>query len=183
MNFLGRFLFFRIMGWRFEGDFPQLNQFILAVVPHTHSMDFLIGLLTRASLGEQINYVGKKELFGPLTGWFFRALGGRAVDRGKNLNTVDAIAEVFKKNKVFRLALAPEGTRKRVIHLKTGFYHIAKQAKVPILPVGFDYKNKKVIFFPLFEPTASLSADFKKLEGYFYGIEGKIPEKSYYKTD
>ena len=169
MNFLGRFLFFRIMGWRLEGYFPQLNQFILAVVPHTHSMDFLIGLLTRASLGEQINYVGKKELFGPLTGWFFRALGGRAVDRGKNLNTVDAIAEVFKKNKVFRL--------------KTGFYHIAKQAKVPILPVGFDYKNKKVIFFPLFEPTASLSADFKKLEGYFYGIEGKIPEKSYYKTD
>ena len=83
----------------------------------------------------------------------------------------------LRKNKVFRLALAPEGTRKRVTHLKTGFYHIAKQAKVPILPVGFDYKNKKVIFFPLFEPTASLSADFKKLEGYFYGIEGKIRKK------
>ncbi|MGB2165431.1 MAG: 1-acyl-sn-glycerol-3-phosphate acyltransferase, partial [Flavobacteriaceae bacterium] len=98
------------MGWRIEGDFPQLKKFIVAVYPHTRNMDFIIGVLTRAVLNEKISYVGKKELFNPLTGWFFRALGGTPIDRNSNENKVSAIAQIFKEQDAFRMAIAPEGT-------------------------------------------------------------------------
>ena len=72
MSWLAKILFLRIMGWRIEGDFPQLKKkFIVAVYPHTRNMDFIIGVLTRAVLNGKISYVGKQELFNPLTGWFF----------------------------------------------------------------------------------------------------------------
>ena len=76
ISMLAKFIFLRLMGWRIEGDFPKLEKFILVVFPHTRGMDFIVGVLTRAVLNEKINYIGKKELFNPFTGWFFRALGG-----------------------------------------------------------------------------------------------------------
>jgi 1-acyl-sn-glycerol-3-phosphate acyltransferase len=71
--------------------------------------------------------------------------------------------DIFNKRKKFKLAIAPEGTRKKVKMWKTGFYYIALKAKVPILPVAFDYKNKNVIVHSLFYPTGNIKEDFKKL--------------------
>ena len=79
---LSRFIFFKLMGWKIEGVFPDLNKMIVAVVPHTKNFDFIVGILTRAAINEKINYVGKKELFNPITGWFFKALGGAPINRG-----------------------------------------------------------------------------------------------------
>ena len=64
---LSRFIFFKLMGWKIEGVFPDLNKMIVAVVPHTKNFDFIVGILTRAAINEKINYVGKKELFNPIT--------------------------------------------------------------------------------------------------------------------
>jgi 1-acyl-sn-glycerol-3-phosphate acyltransferase len=182
MHRLARFIFFKLMGWRLEGEFPRLDQFVVAVVPHTSSMDFIIGVLTRAVLREEINFIGKKELFNPWTGWFFKAMGGRPVDRSGNRNNVENIAALFNAHKVLRLALAPEGTRKKVNALRTGFYHIAHKAGVPILPVGFDFKNRRVIFFQTLTPSDSIERDFEILENHFDGIQGKIPENSFRKS-
>ena len=113
ISILAKFIFLRFMGWRIEGEFPTLEKFILSVFPHTRSMDFIVGILTRAVLKEKINYVGKKELFNPITSWFFRALGGAPINRGSNENKVSAIAKIFNEKKTFRMAIAPEGTRKK----------------------------------------------------------------------
>ena len=181
MHSLARFILFRLLGWRIVGDFPPHDQLVLAVAPHTSWMDFIIAVLTRAVLQKEIHFIGKKELFTSWTAWFFTAMGGRPVDRSGNKNTVESVAALFKENKVFRLALAPEGTRKKVDRLRTGFYHIAQTAKVPILPVGFDFKNKKMLLFPILYPGPSIAQDFDVLEGYFDGIEGKVPENSFKK--
>jgi 1-acyl-sn-glycerol-3-phosphate acyltransferase len=125
ISYLAKMVFFRLMSWRIEGDFPQLKKFIVAVYPHTRNMDFIVGVLTRAVLNEKISYVGKQELFNPLTGWFFRALGGTPINRNSNENNVSAIAQIFKEKDAFRMAIAPEGTRKKVDRWKTGFYYIA----------------------------------------------------------
>ena len=146
MSWLAKLIFLRLMGWKLVGDFPTLNKFIVAVVPHTRNFDFIVGVLTRAVLNEEINYVGKKELFNPFTGWFFTAMGGAPINRGTNENKVNAIADVFNKRNRFRLAIAPEGTRKRVERWRTGFYYIALKANVPILLVNFNYQLKKVSF-------------------------------------
>ena len=160
--YLAKMVFFRLMSWRIEGDFPQLKKFILAVYPHTRNMDFIVGVLTRAVLNEKISYVGKQELFNPLTGWFFRALGGTPINRNSNENKVSAIAQIFKEKDAFRMAIAPEGTRKKVDRWKTGFYYIALEAEVPILLVHFNYTSKKVSFLKLFKPTGDIEKDLKE---------------------
>ncbi|MEK9517562.1 MAG: 1-acyl-sn-glycerol-3-phosphate acyltransferase [Flavobacteriaceae bacterium] len=144
-----------------------MNKFVLAVVPQTRNTDFIIGVLTRAVVDQKISYVGKKELFNPLTGWFFRALGGTPINRNSTENKVSSIAKIFKEKEVFRMAIAPEGTRKKVDKWKTGFYYIAMEAEVPILLVNFNYALKQVGFLKLFYPTGNIEKDFKEMESYF----------------
>lgn len=171
ISYLAKMVFFRLMGWRIEGDFPQLKKFIVAVYPHTRNMDFIVGVLTRAVLNEKISYVGKQELFNPLTGWFFRALGGTPINRNSNENKVSAIAQIFKEKDAFRMAIAPEGTRKKVDRWKTGFYYIAIEAEVPILLVHFNYPAKKVSFLKLLKPTGDIEKDLKEMKAYFNAAE------------
>jgi 1-acyl-sn-glycerol-3-phosphate acyltransferase len=167
ISWFSKIIFLRLMGWKIEGDFPSLNKFVLAVVPHTRNTDFIIGVLTRAVVYQKISYVGKKELFNPLTGWFFRALGGTPINRNSTENKVSSIAKIFKEKEVFRMAIAPEGTRKKVDKWKTGFYYIAMEAEVPILLVNFNYAIKQVGFLKLFYPTGNIEKDFKEMESYF----------------
>ena len=86
---------------------------------------------------------------------------------------------VFEAHEKFRIALAPEGTRKKVSKLRTGFYHIAKKAQVPIVPVSFDYGNKKVVVHPIFNTTVNEKKDFEFLEQLFKGVEGYALDKSF----
>ena len=168
---LAKMFFFRLMGWRIEGDFPKFKKFIVAVYPHTRNMDFIIGVLTRAVLKEKISYVGKQELFNPFTGWFFRALGGTPINRNSNENKVSAISQIFKEKDAFIMAIAPEGTRKKVDRWKTGFYYIAIESKVPILLVHFNYPSKKVSFLKLFKPTGDIENELKEMKACFYEAE------------
>ena len=171
ISYLAKMVFFRLMSWRIEGDFPQLKKFIVAVYPHTRNMDFIVGVLTRAVLNEKISYVGKQELFNPLTGWFFRTLGGTPINRNSNENKVSAIAQIFKEKDAFRMAIAPEGTRKKVDRWKTGFYYIALEAEVPILLVHFNYPLKKVFFLKILKPTGDIEKDLKEMKAYFNEAE------------
>ncbi len=178
-NALARGIYFGLLGWKLEGNFPKLPKYLVAVVPHTSWLDFFVGLMVRSITREKINFIGKKELFGPLTAWFFKSLGGASIDRSGGKGNVEGIVSLYASRNVFRLALAPEGTRKKVSQLKTGFYHIAQQAGVPIIPVTFDYKNKKVSIHPPFYSTDSQSEDFKFLEGIFKGVVGYNADKSF----
>ena len=139
MQTLAKFIYFKILGWKLVGSFPQLDKCVVIVVPHTSWVDFFLGLLIRRVLNEDIHFIGKKALFKPPFGWYFRWMGGAPIDRSKNMDTVSATAKIFNQNKKFRLALSPEGTRKKVSEWKTGFYYIAKAAKVPIVMVAFDF--------------------------------------------
>tara|TARA_B100000686_G_scaffold355351_1_gene473233 strand:- start:14212 stop:14760 length:549 start_codon:yes stop_codon:yes gene_type:complete len=172
-------IYFNFLKWKIIGQFPKIDKMIIAVVPHTHWNDFFLGLLIRRIIGEPIHFVGKKELFGPLSGWFFKSLGGHPVNRDSNQNTVNSIAEIFKQKKIFRLALSPEGTRKKVNEWKTGFYYVAKLAKVPICLVAFDYGKKEIVFHPPFYPTMDKNNDINFLKKQFKGVIGKVPEYSW----
>lgn len=161
------------------GTFPSIPKYIVAVVPHTSWLDIFVGLLVRSISGESINFVGKKELFNPLTGWFFRSLGGAPIDRSGNKDSVESISAVFDAHQKFRIALAPEGTRMKVDKLRTGYYYIAKRLKIPIIPVAFDYENRKVIVHPNFYPTNDEQKDLKVLETIFKGVCGYSKNKSF----
>lgn len=180
MQRLAKFIYFKLMKWSLIGDFPShLNKCVLAVVPHTSWWDFLLGLLVRKVWNEEINYIGKKSLFDSPLGWFFRWTGGAPIDRSKNNDTVSAIAAVFNSREKFRLSLSPEGTRKKVRQWKTGFYFIAKTAKVPIVLVAFDYGKKEIKISEPYFPKEDKEQDFATYERFFKGVKGKVPEFSY----
>src|SRR2546430_128791 len=117
-------LIFKLIGWRVEGSFPpDLKKYIIAVAPHTSNWDFVIGVMARSILNiQRARFLGKSQLFKAPFGWFFRAIGGHPVDRSSSHDMVHQVATIFNEHNEFILAIAPEGTRKKVTKLKTGFY-------------------------------------------------------------
>ncbi len=178
---LYKFIFARILGWKLIGTIdPKVKKCVIIVIPHTSNLDFFMGLLVRGILNIEINFVGKKELFAFPFGYYFRSVGGTPLDRSGGKNNVDATVEVFHSKETFRLGLSPEGTRKKVSELRTGFYYIALKANVPIIPVALDYDSKQVrIGSPIFV-TGNYQQDMKTLIlPHFKGAVGKIPERSF----
>lgn len=178
MRWLAKFIYFKIMGWKIVGNtnFSKdiIKQAVIIAAPHTSWHDFYIGVLLRKITNVKTNFVGKKELFIWPFGYYFRAIGGRSLDRTSGQNKVEAIAKLFNESEEFRLTLAPEGTRKKVETWKTGFYFIAKAAKVPIIMFTLDFKNKQNKISEPFYPTDDIEADFKFLQSFFEGVEGKV---------
>lgn len=166
------------LGWEVVGEIPHLKKMVVIAAPHTSWHDFYMGLLFRQVVGLNINFIGKKELFRWPFGWYFKKVGGVALDRTPGQKKVQAIAAIFKEREEFRLTIAPEGTRKKVEHWKTGFYYIAVEAQVPIIRIAMDFKNKKHRIAPPFYPTGSIEQDLPKIREFFKGIEGKIPAYS-----
>ncbi|NJB70429.1 1-acyl-sn-glycerol-3-phosphate acyltransferase [Saonia flava] len=179
MHRLAKFIYFKVLGWKLIGGFPKVDKCVVIVAPHTHWYDFFLGVLVRKVINEEINFIGKKSLFAPPFGWYFRWVGGTPIDRSKNNDMVKTIASIFNEKEKFRLGLSPEGTRKKVKEWRTGFYYIAQEAKVPIVMVAFDYENKQVKISDLQYLTDNKEEDFKKYKNFFKGIKGKIPEYSY----
>lgn len=175
-----KFIFFRLMGWKIKGDIDEnLKKCVMMVMPHTSAHDFYLGVFTRGIIGLDMHWIGKKELFRFPFGSYFKYMGGEPLDRSGGLNKVDSIARIFNKRDVFRLAIAPEGTREIVDQLKTGFYYIAFKANVPIIPVAFDFGKKEVNIGKPMMPTGNIESDMIILKQHYIGVIGKIPKKGY----
>ena len=178
---LSRFIYHKLLGWRIQGDIPsdKIKKCVIIAVPHTSWHDFYIGVLLRSILRIKTGFIAKKELFKFPFGFFFKALGGVPLDRTPGQDKVKAIATVFDSKEEFRITLAPEGTRKKVTQLKTGFYYIALEAKVPIVMIAFDFgKKQHRISEPLF-PTGDIDKDMKHIHKFFKGTVGKVPAYSF----
>ncbi|WP_297518397.1 1-acyl-sn-glycerol-3-phosphate acyltransferase [Flavobacterium sp.] len=177
---LYEFIFFRLMRWRLVGAFdPAISKCVIAVMPHTCNFDFFIGLLVRGIVNQKMNFVGKKELFVFPFGCYFRAIGGAPLDRSGGKNLVDAIVDIFNERDIFRLGIAPEGTRKRVDTLRTGFYFIAHKAQVPIIPVAFDFGKKEVRIGAPFYPSGDVDKDLPTFLAFYKGVQGRYPERQF----
>ena len=168
---------FKFKGWRVGETIPSdIKKCVVIAAPHTSNWDFVYALGTYAILGLPVNYVAKKELFKfPLKG-LFKATGGIPVDRTKHQNFVDAIVQKFHDSDRLYLMMAAEGTRKRVNKWKSGFYHAAMGAGVPIMMGYLDYKNKVAGFGHVIYPTGNKEQDMAKIRQFYAHIQGKNPE-------
>ena len=165
---LSKFIFTKLMGWKLVNDFPKdIQKYVVIAAPHTSWQDFPIGILARNTSGIKINFIGKASLFKGPFGFIFKGLGGTPVDRSTSNNLVDAIIQIFDKKEQFRLALSPEGTRKKVDKWKTGFYYIAKGAKVPIVMATLDFGKKQVKVSEPYYTTENKEKDFEYFHSFF----------------
>ncbi len=172
----------RLLGWKIKGRIPseeEVPKVLLVVGPHTSFADFPIGVFTRNQQGRLVYYLGKASLFKPPFGFFLKWLGGYPVDRTGNLGLVDSIVEMFNSREKFSICITPEGTRKRVDKLKSGFYHIAKKANIPIQLVGMDFGTKTVFFSEVYHPADTFEEEQEKIRKFWGKLKAFHPEKGF----
>jgi 1-acyl-sn-glycerol-3-phosphate acyltransferase len=158
--------------WRIEGDFPPRPKMVCIVAPHTSNWDFIVGILAVFAIGIRVRFLGKHTLFrGPL-GWLMRWFGGMPVNREAPQGLVPQVVEAIEKADRIFLAITPAGTRSSTRPWKSGFYHIAVAARVPIFPVIFDGPARAIRFLPAFEPSGDYDADLPKLLALYAGVRG-----------
>ena len=167
----------RLFGWRPVGIYPDTTKFVAVGVPHTSNWDFVIGMVFIAAVGVRAYWMAKHSLFRPPFGWLFYALGGIPINRSANFNVVEQAAQEFERRDKFVLGITPEGTRSRTEYWKSGFYHIARGAKVPIVLCFFDYRRKQIGIGPLLWPGDEVEADLEIIRAFYADKTGKYPEK------
>jgi 1-acyl-sn-glycerol-3-phosphate acyltransferase len=177
MQAISRFIL-RVFGWQAELAVQMVDKCVLVGAPHTTNWDFPLAILGMSAMGIKFNWVAKHTLFRWPLGIIMRALGGIPLDRktggaGFALKAV----EKFHLPDSFILAIAPEGTRHKTDHWKSGFYKIALKSNVPIALGYVDYKKKKIGIGKLFTPTGDKNKDFLLVKNFYADKSGKYPEK------
>ncbi|MGD8278442.1 MAG: 1-acyl-sn-glycerol-3-phosphate acyltransferase [Gemmatimonadota bacterium] len=165
--------------FRIAGELPEIPKFVVCVAPHTSNWDFVIGYAAKLATGLRASWLGKQGLFKGLLDPIFRALGGIPVDRTTARGAVGEAARRFAESPALVLGVAPEGTRRRVDRWRTGFYHIAAEAAVPILPVALDWGRRTVRIGDPFPPTGNHADDLVALQRLFTDVRGKVPENGF----
>lgn len=166
------------LGWRLRFDDPGTRRYVLIVAPHTSNWDFPLGLLVGWALDLKPHWLGKHTIFKGPQGPLFRAWGGIPVERTEASELIAQMADRFAEADDLVLAMAPEGTRSHRPHWKSGFWHIARAAQVPIVMAYLDYANKEVGLGGVFMPSDDRDADFDRIRAYFEGRQGKHPDKA-----
>ncbi len=173
---MSRFLL-RLIGWTAD-ERPVPDKYVLIGSPHTSNWDFPIALLLMRVIGIEGHWIAKHTVFRWPIGWLMRRLGGLPVDRRASHNFVDQIVERFEERDRLVITIAPEGTRKRTAHWKTGFYYIALGAGVPIVLGYLDYPNKRGGLGPTIEPSGDLAADLDRMKEFYSDKTGRRPGKT-----
>lgn len=173
---IGR-LYYRLTGWRIDGDMPDIPKSVIVVAPHTSNWDFMVFMAGSMVLGIRGQWIGKHTIFvGPL-GWLFRKLGGIPLDRSQSHDLVGQAVKAFRESTAMTLVLAPEGTRKKSDHWRSGFYYFALGAGVPILLAYADWAKHTAGIGPVIWPTGDVEADLAKIRDFYAGITPLYPEQ------
>jgi 1-acyl-sn-glycerol-3-phosphate acyltransferase len=171
--------FLKITGWKAEGSLPpNARKSVLIAAPHTSNWDLPYTLMVAFALRLNIRWMGKAELFKFPFQSLMTWLGGMPVHREKSNNLVAASIEVINAaSGPFQLVVPPEGTRSKARYWKTGFYHIAVGARVPIVMAYMDYERKISGLGPVFKPTGDVDADMAVIKSFYAPFKGKNPNQ------
>jgi len=168
----------KISGWTLDRTNPPVTNCVVIAAPHTSNWDFILMLLFAGAFGLKVSWMGKSNLFIKPFGYFLRLIGGISINRRKKNQIVDHMISLFRQRENFLLVVPVEGTRARVNFWKSGFYHIAKGANVPILPTFLDYSNKRGGFGVPIITTNNLLSDMQKIRDFYAPFKGKFPLNS-----
>ncbi|MEK9869367.1 MAG: lysophospholipid acyltransferase family protein [Gammaproteobacteria bacterium] len=166
----------KLSGWRIKGEVPQYGNIVVIAAPHTSNWDFILLIAAAYSLGISVNWLGKNTLFSSPLGPILRFFGGISVDRSKPNNLVQTLVAEIEHGDGINLVVPPSGTRARTDYWKSGFYHIARSAQIPMVCGYLDYAKKEAGLGPAFLPS-ELTRDMDRLRAFYEPITGKYPEK------
>lgn len=170
---------YRWKGWTIDGGLPDLAKFVIAGAPHTSNWDFVFFIGATAKEGVQPNFMGKHTLFQGIMRNFMFDMGGIPVDRSKRANYVEQVAEEFRKREKLALVIAAEGTRSTDGSWKSGFYHIARAAGVPIVPAYVNNETMVLGFGPPIVATESYGETLREIARF---MQSKLPDYERFKV-
>ena len=163
----------KYFNWSIRGAIPSDKRVVVVVGPHTSNWDFIIGVLVILSLDARINWIGKHTIFRNGFKNFLIKLGGIPVNRDNPSELFKKINKLTEKSNGYLIAMAPEGTRKKVNKLKSGFIRIADQTNSKILLAGIDFQKKFINLDRFFIPSGDLNDDLQYVQNYFNLYSGK----------
>lgn len=165
----------RVVGWRIEGATPTAPCYVLVGAPHTSSWDLPLMLLLARAADLPLRWFAKHTLFRPPLGWLLRALGGVPVVRHRSENLVERAAEALRDAERLAVFVAPEATKAPREHWKSGFYHIAHRASVPVVPAALDYARRVATLGPELHPGDDVRAFMDQLRHFYAGRGARVP--------
>ncbi len=165
--------YLKVTGWELVMAAPLDRRSVVIAAPHTSNWDLPMSLAIVFAFRLKIYFLAKHTLFTPPFGILLRWLGGIPVDRNRAQNLVEQAVELFSQHDDLLLIVQPEGTRKQVRYWKSGFYHIATGAQVPISLGFIDFKRKVAGFGGRYIPTGNYDADLVEIQAFYAGITGK----------
>jgi 1-acyl-sn-glycerol-3-phosphate acyltransferase len=170
--------YLKVTGWRKVGRLPDIPRCVMIAAPHTSNWDAPIALSMVFAFRLKAHWLVKHTAFR----WPFRGvlrwLGAIPIDRTKSTDVVTQMVDELKKRAELVMLIAPEGTRKKVTRWKTGFYHIACGAGVPLVLAFLDYARKEGGLGPVFHPTGDFEADMAEILCFYAAVIGRHPEKT-----
>ncbi len=167
-----------LLGWRLRIVPPPGPKGILIVYPHTSNWDFPIGYLTKLAMALPLSFVGKDTLFRWPVGGLLRRMGGIPANRRERTGLTERLREEYERRDWIWLAIAPEGTRKHVPHLKSGFYRLALAANVPVGLAYIDWATRTVGIERYVRFTGDVDADMAQVRAAYAGKVGKHPDQA-----
>lgn len=167
----------RLSGWAFEGPVPTAPRYVLIAAPHTSNWDFVFMMAMAWSMNIPIRWMGKASLFVFPFGPVFRAMGGIPIRRDRPGNLVEQSAARFAQSKELILTVPAEGTRGKASTWRSGFYHIARIARVPIVLGYLDYRRKRGGLGPQVVPSANVRADMDQVRAFYADKTGCHPSR------
>ena len=171
-------LILKVGGWEIAGELPAAKRAVVIAAPHTSNWDGFWALVYKVAVQLDIHFFAKQSLF-----WFplnvlLRALGGIPLDRKRAGSAVEQAIEMFRENDSYYFGLAPEGTRSRADHWKSGFYRIARGADVPVVLGLLDYGKRRIGIGPTLELSGDWEKDLAFCREFYKDIQGRWPEKA-----
>ncbi|WP_114520966.1 lysophospholipid acyltransferase family protein [Altererythrobacter sp. ZODW24] len=170
---------YRLKGWTLDGHLPDIPKYVIAGAPHSSNWDFVFFIGATAEEGIQPNFMGKHTLFKGIMRNFMLDMGGISIDRRKSANAVEQVAEEYARRDKLALVIAAEGTRSSNGEWKSGFYHIAEAASVPIVPAWVCNERNILGFGPPIMPTGDYAEDLGKIAAF---MRSKLPDYERYKV-
>ena len=168
----------RIFGWKVEGAVPDdLKRMVMVAAPHTSNWDYPIAILAFMVIGIRMRYFIKDTYTKPPLGFIFKALGAIGVNRSRRSNLTQYAVELLNESEEMVILVPAEGTRGRVEKWKTGFYHIAIEAKVPIVLGYVNYENKIAGIGPVYYPTGDFETDMNHIQQFYEDKAGRFPDQ------
>jgi 1-acyl-sn-glycerol-3-phosphate acyltransferase len=166
------------LGWKVEVAWPVAPKVVVIVYPHTSNWDFFLGYLARLAMGLPATWIGKHTIFRWPLGLLLRRMGGIPVDRSHAGGLIESLVREFERRPTMCLALAPEGTRTRLDHLKSGFYRLALAARVPVGLAFMDFGERRIAIRTWLDLTGDEELDLGRIRQAYAGKLGRHPEKA-----